>query len=201
MIRYIFLGILVIASLFVSPELPSNRKVIKVAEASFVSTIIYNKVIWSNTKLSNNYLQERINYAYIFEKVYKVPVKVQLAVDLLESGFDVKKSQFNNDSWVTCKCNNNKKLRKEHSHLDVCFKAYDKGDKKWYYFKKYKSIAGNWHDKARIISNYKWFKPNQSFEFYAKHLQGTYATSKRYTELLCKINDKYLKNMKYDLLY
>ncbi len=184
------LVVLFFIGFFISP-IPNEKPQIKVAKKERI-------LIYSDTRLPDNYLKNRLKQAIIIERMYGVPVKVQIAIDLMESGIN-KKSKFHNDSWVTCQCNYSKKLRNKHKNSDVCFSAYDSGHKR--YFKKYKSITDNWIDKARIISRYKWFKPNQPFEFYSKRLQGTYAESKIYTKSLNAIHSLYLQTIQYDILY
>ncbi len=157
-------------------------------------------LLYSGTVLPDEYLDGRLELAIKMYEIYNVPVLVQIAVDIAESG--VKKvSKFNNDSWVTCRCNYSKKLREKHSHKDCCFRAFDQHAGKWYYFKKYKTVEDNWADKAKIISHYKWFKPDMPYEFYAKHLQGCYAESDKYTTSLMNINRCYLKTMEYEILH
>ena len=155
------------------------------------------------TTLKYQYLEKRLPIAIKIESETGVSVALQIAVDIAESGYKEKSNQFqnyHNDSWVTCKCNYSKKLRNKHKCEDCCFKAYDQYAHRWMYFKKYKTMEDNWKDKARIISNYKWFKPNMSFEWYAQQLEGCYAESDKYNESLNWINQHYLKNMKYELV-
>lgn len=158
-------------------------------------------ILYQGTALKSEYLDSIIDIAIIMEQKTGVPVSVQIAVDLLESGYDKDKTKYNNNGWITCKCNYSKRLRNKHKNLDICFLAYDEYANRWCYFKKYKTVEECWEDKARIISKYKWFKPNQSFEYYSKHLQGCYAESKKYTESLNKINNWFLKDFRYEILY
>jgi hypothetical protein len=162
-------------------------------------------IVIQNTQLKYGYLENRLPIAIKLEKETGVPYQVQIAVDIAESGykdnlkFDNLKN-YNNDSWVTCKCNYSSQLREKHKCEDCCFRAYDQYAQRWMYFKKYKTMEDNWKDKATIIAGYKWFKPNMSFEWYAQHLEGCYAESNKYSESLNWINEHYLKNMKYELV-
>lgn len=165
--------------------------------------MLIETLLFQNTALSYDYMEVRLPLALALEEKYGVPYKVQIAIDIAESGYKENQdtSRYNNDCWITCSCNYNQKLRSQHRKEDRCFLAFDTYAGKYYYFKKYKTIEENWEDKAKIISRYKWFKPNQPFEWYAKRLQGCYAESNKYATSLNNIHKRNLANLKYETIY
>lgn len=154
-----------------------------------------------HTTLPYNYIEQRFMIAIALEEQTGVPFNVQVAIDIIESGVEKNKEKFNNSSWITCRCNFDDKLRKQHETEDVCFYQFDTSMGKTYYFKKYKNIQENWAHKAYIISNYSWFKKDMPFDWYAERLEGSFAESVDYKEGLMRVYNSYLKDMKYDILY
>lgn len=190
--KYILIMLVLIASGWYQPELE---------DYDYYESVPV--LLYSGTALPDDYLNGRLELAIKMEELYQVPVAVQIAVDIIESGVKKKNRyhKYKNDSWVVCKCNYNSKTRSKHSDNKICFRAYDQYVGNYKYFKKYNTVEQGWEDKARIIASYKWFKPNMPFEYYAKHLQGTYAESKTYTAALKQVKKQYVNKLEYEILY
>lgn len=171
-------------------------------ENKIEQVLITREYLLYQSDLPEDYIDNRLELAIKLEQQYGVPVEVQFAVDIVESGVIKDNNyKYNNYSWITCNCTYNKKRREQHIKEDKCFSALDVYAGKVYRFRKYSSMEENWIHKVKIIANYSWFKPNREFEFYAFNLQGTYAESKKYTKALLSVRKSYFANFHYDILH
>lgn len=158
----------------------------------------YVKEYILNSKLPENYINQYLKIALEVEEQTGVPIEIQMTIDIIETGFKKENMKYNNGGNVTCKCNYSKN---KHTDDSVCFVGFDNIEKQYVRYVKENSIEEAWLKKAKIIKGYKWYKEDMDFDYYANHLQGTYASSSTYAKALKYLKRKYFKNVEYGYIY
>ena len=170
------------------------EKIEKIKEITKIDTILVtqNKITNKKDYLVYQYI-ERFNKVAIFEYgKYGILPSIKLSQGILESGYG--KSELckntNNHFGVKCfgKCNNSNSMMMSDDN------PYDR-------FKKYATSWESYRDHSIILQNKRYencFKCRKDYKCWALHLKkGGYATSKKYTQKLISIIEKY-ELYKYD---
>jgi len=170
-------------------------------------SVSLDKLIKDKTALEYLSRNEVIKRAVYGAKVIGCQPSVILIQDALESGWGTSNLclKTNNSGNVKCRCNKNKKLRRQHLEAasqgsPVCISGYDKIERSNDRYIKFNTRNDGWAKKINTLASYKVVKnapKGLSAEEWCMVLcKSPYATDKRYGKKLIKsMNDVDFKNI------